>query len=191
MEIIKSKMINAFPKKYNSDVLSIFEKLRIDLDVDSCSVESFQFSSEIIEIPFRLYFSAECLYSSALTDNERRILIVYFTRHHNGYIRHQCLKELVKYGELRDYELAYIMLLIGEYVLEIIRDAFLVFQSADKNLINMFICENRTMINYQHARIISYWNEYYRKNYDENEYYSNWNNYIGSDIIKYLQVNGY
>lgn len=194
MNNIINQLYDAFPIQQHKDIEKLLNKFKIESDLFKASNDVYTLSSGIISIPYRIYIDESVLEANTLDDEEKRILMCYFTRHHNGYIRQKCLEELMNIGRLREYEVPYIIMLTGEYVIEIVEIAFnLLKKDSNKDYLMEIITNNQSQIKYQHSRMVSYWNEYYRKKYYKSfdqSILSNWEDYIGSKIIKlYRELN--
>lgn len=194
MNNIIDQLYDAFPFQQHNIIEKLLGKVKIESNLFIASDDVYTLSSGIINIPYRIYINESVLESNTLADEEKRILMCYFTRHHNGYIRQKCLEELMNKNQLREYEVPYIIMLTGEYVIEIVEIAFnLLKRDSNKGYLMQIITNNQSQIKYQHSRMVSYWNEYYRKKYFKSFdqiILSNWEYYIGSKIIKlYKELN--
>ncbi len=104
------------------------------------------------------------------------------------------LRKIIDSGEIRDYEVPFLLMLCGEYVVEILIDAYDGIKLIDGELLNEYIASNYSKIELIEARMISYWSEYYRKRsygVKYNRDLSEWNNYIGHSILGIFKNHGY
>lgn len=113
-------------------------------------------------IPYRIGYIEPYTYTFR---NEIEEILTYclYTRHHNGYVREKYLKKLLDEKLLHDYAFinAFIIRLLGEYVLEIwtlIYDNKAVFNNISSY---NFIKENPEILNKNIARAITYSTLYY------------------------------
>ncbi|WP_459195684.1 hypothetical protein [Wukongibacter baidiensis] len=173
-------IMKAFPLSNVNDIKVILEKLTYDKFNYHETTQAININNKTMDLPYRIYYH-ELAYEEIkdLTDIQIRILYCLFTRHNNGYIRQKYLNKLLKLGDLKLWEIAYIISLCGEYVIEIIDDIH-----ANWNLINIeklteFIYNNSEYIITIEGRIASYWGEYYM--------YINKKDYSGFKIQKRLK----
>lgn len=192
--ILKNQMKKAFPNRFENDIECLFNELEFQADHFHSHVEEYCVNEELISIPCRIYIDFEIFDMESLSCLQKRIVLCYFTRHHNGYTREKCLKRILESGTISDFELPYLILLCGEYVLQITTEAFNGIRMVTDNDIIQFISKNYNQIQRLEARMISYWNEYYRRSVDGitfNRDYLKWENYIGHNILSYLKLKGY
>jgi hypothetical protein len=106
---------------------------------------------------------------SGLPDLERAIADALLTRHHNGHIRERHLSRIVRRDD--EWVAPYVIQLLGEYVIEIHeliqRDLLpaLNRSPAIRHSYTAFLLTNAPFIDLTSARIASYWNAYYRRDY--------------------------
>ena len=122
-----------------------------------------------------------------LTDLQKAILNCIYLRHHNGFIRQRRLEKLI---DTTDYFVVpFIFQLLGEYVMEILE---VLQKHINPNIDNYvkFINENQKYWTQTESRMISYWNEYYRRpmypNYLPPKYATR-KEYIGQQIVDRLK----
>ncbi len=174
----KDRLHNAFPKTLKSDVEAVLNILPFEVNnvkltggqfynVDNLihpSTLTFQLENEVLTIPYRLYFNEpESEKEIKLTDIQKTILHCIFLRHHDGFLRQRRLEKLIDKNEY--WVTPFTIQLLGEYVYEIL-------QVLDKHI------NDKTIDNYERfargnskywqqteSRMISYWNEYYRRQF--------------------------
>lgn len=126
--------------------------------------------SEQLFIPHRIYNDELGLRAMAELSPRAQIMIHgLYTRHHDGHIRQRHLEQVVAAQYL--WAVPYVIQLVGEYVVEIIE----VIEAALTQLIDQgswqqasygrFAAENPAFIKVTQARVASYWNAYYRRQY--------------------------
>ncbi len=91
------------------------------------------------------------------------------TRSTDGYLRQRALRRIVSIQE--PWTLPYVVLLLGEYVVEIAQDILKTLPEFDQRLCIRFVQENRPLMRLLRARAASYWNCYYRPDYPEQRDY--------------------
>ena len=119
---------------------------------------------------------------SNLTQTQKLILSCIYTRHHDGFIREKYVKNIL--ADQRSWTIPFTVKLLGEYVVEMI---ILIKQSLvdsdSKELYKDFIAHNPIFWEITKARIVSYWNTYYRNSFVDKE------TYPGVEVIKILEGN--
>jgi len=146
------------------DLNSILGKVDIQSNHFHEDTEEYYIQNGIVKIPYRIYLSSELVDSPNLNDREKRLLSNYFTRHNDGYVRQKALKVIVHSDFIYDYEVPFLFRICGEYIVEILEDAFEGVKKIDEESIKQFINRNLKNIQLNEERMISYWSEYYRKN---------------------------
>ncbi len=77
----------------------------------------------------------------------------------------QLSEEILKDNE--EWIIPFVMKLVGEYVIELIDLSKEIIDKFSDNAIETFKVKNPSFIRTLRSQIISYWNEYYRKDYPE------------------------
>lgn len=135
----------------------------------------------LIHIPYRIYNPPlSTTKVKTLTLQQQLILFCIFTRHHNGFIRHEMVKNIMQIHptlEEDDFIIPYIFLLLGEYVAEICEDLY-PYIKANRSVINNFMQKNTEFSYLTYQRSVSYWNEYYRQSI-----YKDYRNYPTSKVF--------
>jgi hypothetical protein len=135
---------------------------------------------EALRIPVRLYCDPDLLRWKL--DNaygvEKLIVACLGTRHHDGYLRQQCLGHLLR--SEASWITPYIVQLAGEYVIEIIDDVAAGIVLRDTSSLAAFVRENPDYLATLGRRVTSYWNAYHRRAYP------NRHNYPGSKVMAHL-----
>lgn len=190
----RETLLNAFPRTLKKDVESVlnilpFEVNNVELsdgqfyNVENLIHPDFQIvnlDGEVLKIPYRVYFNEPKIEKEqTLTNRQKSILNCIFLRHHNGYLRQSRLEKI----ENNEYWITpFTFQLLGEYVIEIIE--VLDNQIDDNKLENYkrFANDNPKYYQQTESRMISYWNEYYRRKFP------NLKLYIGRIIFDQLQT---
>lgn len=191
----RDRLQNCFPQTLKSDVKTVLDVLPFGVNdvksvdgqihnVDNLIHQTFltvQLDKEVLNIPYRLYFNEPDKEDEAnLTDTQKTILNCIYLRHHNGHLRESRLRKLL---DKNDYWIIpFTFQLLGEYVLEILE--VLDKHINDKNIDNYqrFTKENPKYWQQTESRMISYWNEYYRR-----PKFPILNNYLGQQIVNRIK----
>lgn len=169
-------MKKAFPKSLEQDldyVLKVipFSNNNVENEdgnhnkVDNLIFDNFQIiklEKEELTIPYRVYFNEPKPHDeNLLTEKQKAILNCIYLRHHNGFVRQKRLEKLIGFSEY--WTTPFVFQLLGEYIYEIL-------EVIDNNLDNemlenfkQFITDNSKFYVQTESRMISYWNEYYRR----------------------------
>ncbi len=196
-------ILNAFPVVLRQDVEKVIQILplndhnvvlfdgQIDKVYDLIHPEEqiIILNSETLKIPSRVYFNEpNAENEKLLSDLQKSILNCIYLRHHNGFIRQRRLEKLL--DEKEYFVVPFVFQLLGEYVIEILEILQMHVNSNIENYVS-FINENQKYWKLTESRMISYWNEYYRKpmypNYSLPKY-STQKEYIGQRIIDQLYL---
>lgn len=191
---IAKQVTKAFPSVYREPLLNIANHVPNDIAHFREETEVFYVNDTVLFIPYRIYYDADLINEDALTPVESELVYTLFTRHHSGYVRHECLKKMVSQNHILRYQIPFVFKLCGEYVLDIIIDAFTALRLIECSELKRFISQNEESIRKIEARLVSYWNEYYRKptyGVNSSDMRYNWEEYIGCSIIRYLREYGY
>ena len=114
----------------------------------------------------------------------RSVYACLYTRHHDGHTRQRYLKSILSLSE--PWVAPFVIRLIGEYVIEIVDDireglSDLESQEARRTQYATFVAANPSFMDLISARVVSYWNCYYRFDYP------NFADYPGSQLISLLR----
>jgi hypothetical protein len=199
----REKIFNAFPATLRQDVEKVIEILplsdhnvllvdgqihKVD-DLIHSNEQLLYLDKEELKIPYRLYFNEPSLDKEKfLTELQKTILNCIFLRHHNGYIRQRRLERLVDKTEY--FVIPFVFQLLGEYVMEILEVLEKHINTATIDNYTKFITENPKYWIQTESRMISYWNEYYRRpmypSYLPPKYATR-KEYIGQQIVDRLK----
>ena len=174
------KIAKAFPEFLKDDVLSLLNKVSLKSGLQiSDTFFTVIVNGEKLDIPYRIYFEEPN--EKNLTGTELLILNCLFTRHDNGFIRQQRLERIFASNEY--WVSPFIMQLLGEYVVEILFTIETNLSDKWINNLTLFIEENTSFFETTKRRVISYWDCYYRNNFNVKE------NYVGFQILEKLEKN--
>ena len=179
--INKQRIVVAFPRQLQHDAEVVADFLlnrSFDLHL-SLDHEAILLGQKLI-IPNRVYSGyPNELMTGALSPVQLAILNCLFLRHHDGFVRQRSLEQLM---DVDYYFVApFVALLLSEYVIEIL---FVVDRVINNNTMNnylAFVAENPVVWQKTESRMVSYWNEYYRRNR-----YKDIRDYVGRQIVNRL-----
>jgi hypothetical protein len=135
---------------------------------------------ETLCIPYRLYYTPEVMRRELGNAQGviKLILACLGTRHYDGYLRQECLKELLASDEA--WLTPYFLQLAGEYVVEIAEDVAEGIGKRDAAALAAFALENPGYLATLERRVTSYWSYYHRRTYPER------NRYPGTKVLAVL-----
>lgn len=118
---------------------------------------------EELIIPYRIYHQG---YESAfahLTETQSILYSCLLTRHHDGHVRQRQLERILSVHE--PWIVPFVLQLTGEYVIQILDTVEAHLSKFDPVLYGRFIRDNHAYFQTTQARMISYWDCYYRRLY--------------------------
>ncbi|MDD7793477.1 hypothetical protein [Clostridium sp. 'White wine YQ'] len=177
-----------FPDDLRDDVLLVVKLIPFKTFSDISIVTSADYiqyfqEGRLIKFPHRIYFidlDSECM--DKLTLQQQMILHCIYTRSCDGYVRQKHLRALLE-KEYEEWTIPYIVKLCDEYVVQIIEMTYDILKLQNTEKIKKFCWENRQAFSSSYDRMTSYWNEYYRYEYN---YFSD---YIGRKL--FIECFGY
>lgn len=180
----KNVLRGAFPKALRSEVDAVLSILPFDDNNVKCTEQqtirlenlispwssTSRLDDEVLTIPDRVYFNEpDAEDERKLTGIQKIILNCIYLRHHDGYIRQRRLEGLL--GKSDNWIIPFTIQLLGEYVVEILP---VLDRHINDKTIEGYVKFTRENPNYWKQiknRMISYWNEYYRRQYPKlNDY---------------------
>lgn len=120
-------------------------------------------NGKIIKIPRRLYFPDPKQVNIGWLTPNKRLIQCLLSRSSDGFERQKALREVIKISE--PWAVPYIVLLSGEYVVEIDADLVDALPDLDQTLFINFVLENRVLMRSLKAKATSYWDCYYRQQF--------------------------
>ena len=124
---------------------------------------------EVISIPQRIYFCPDDPLQRPLHIWASPIIDCLYTRSTDGYLRQKALGRLLAISD--PCVIPYVVLLAGEYVVEITIDLCTSIPKLDQQAYINFVHENQALMSLTKSRATSYWNCYYRNDYPEKNFY--------------------
>jgi hypothetical protein len=127
--------------------------------------------SEPLSAPSRVYYDPCHLREVIQGSNgdERILALCLGSRHWDGFVREECMRELV--GVDRSWVVPFAIHLIGEYVVEIVQVIAATLGEVNKVAYGEFVRENPRFMATIRRRVTSYWSCYYRARFPKLEAY--------------------
>ena len=122
---------------------------------------------EIVSIPYRLHFSSK-LPDSELMETTHIMGKCLESRSNDGFQRQRAAQALMQ--EVQPWSAPFIIALIGEYVVEILRDLHDGLTPEAFSILADFVHANPTYWHITQQRVASYWNASYRSQFTRTEY---------------------
>jgi hypothetical protein len=111
-------------------------------------------------IPYRIYDQDYESIFAHLTETQSILYSCLLTRHHDGYVRQRHLERVISIREA--WVVPFVMQLTGEYVIQILETVEAHLPTLDPELYGRFVRDNQAYFQTTRARMISYWDCYYR-----------------------------
>ena len=138
----------------------------VDDSYRGISVDAFVLG-ETVQIPTRIHLVG--LDEGKLQGNCWHMTQCLCTRSTDGYLRHASLRRVLPINE--PWSIPFVVLLAGEYVVEIIEDMVASVSALDRERYVNFVRENRIMMRLLRQKANSYWDCYYRHSYPDRSAY--------------------
>ncbi|WP_315927900.1 hypothetical protein [Mesorhizobium sp. SP-1A] len=119
-----------------------------------------------IYIPYRLHFLPKVQDEFSNLSQASHCLL---TRSTDGYLRQKSSKSIIRRNT--SWTIPFVVLLLGEYVIEIVEDIHASVGHLDRAAYADFVRQNRTAMREIRARATSYWNIYHRQIYPDRKLY--------------------
>lgn len=123
-----------------------------------------------IQFPSRVYYAHEDVRAACRVPGvTAQVGLCLGTRHHDGYVREECIRRLLPTGE--PWVVPFVLQLLGEYVVEIVD--YIDGALSDPALAHYagFARENPLYMRRLSQQATSYWNEYHRRAYPKQHTY--------------------
>lgn len=118
---------------------------------------------EELAIPYRIYDQGYEVVFDQLTETQSILYSCLLTRHHDGHVRQRYLERILSVHE--PWVVPFVVQLTGEYVIQIFETVEAQLPTLDPVLYGRFIRDNQAYFQTTYARMISYWDCYYRRQY--------------------------
>ena len=162
-EADRLRVVGAFPCSLASDVETVLNVIPVAKHSPSSNnIGLVSLDGESLKIPIRVYFpESGQSYSASLTKKQRTILTCIYTRHYDGYVRENYLREII--GAEEQWVVPFVLEPLGEYVIEIIQFIFRNTDQLKREHYSNFIKSNPEYCTTTSHRILSYWSCYFRQ----------------------------
>lgn len=135
-------------------------------------------NGDTICFPYRIYyFEIEDTVFHNLSFQKQMIAHCIYSRSCDGFVRQKHIEKLLL-NEYESWAVPYIVKVCDEYVMEILESVYHLLQKQDTTQIKKFCLENTDLFCRSYARMISYWNEFYR------DRCFRFHNYIGKKLFQ-------
>lgn len=105
---------------------------------------------------------------SGLSLQQRQLAQCIRTRSTDGFVRQEALKDVLPINA--PWSVPFVVALIGEYVVEIIDDIYAALPQFNLDVVAQFIRDNPSFYLLTRQRVASYWDCYYRWQFQRNDY---------------------
>ena len=130
-----------------------------------------------IQLPYRIYCLEPSIdLISRLSKQQKMILNCIYSRSCDGFVREENINELLS-ANYEAWCIPYIVKVCDEYVVEILEKVYKCLVGQNNENIKKFCKENKSTFVKSYARMISYWNVFYRERCYRYE------NYIGHKLF--------
>lgn len=154
------ELIRSFPIELSGEVRAVLSVLPEDRYSSGWSFFSVRFGEEFLSVPYRIYFDLHFLQTVHLTPLQSELLDCLFTRHHDGVVRQKHLERIIR--SRNRWVPCFIVPLVGEYVVEILRVIEANLPQVDTGAFADFARANPDFLAVTAKRVRSYWDCYYR-----------------------------
>lgn len=158
MSLPDAELEKAFPAALREDALRMISAL--PEASSTAGAFSAEIGEEIVWIPFRIYHDPTLIDASRLTGTQRDLLACLLTRHHSGFVRAEYLSRIINCN--REWIPPFVVQLVGEYVIEIIRSIRSGIPHLDREVYGEFLMRNPAFYQRTKERVLSYWDCYHR-----------------------------
>ena len=125
-------------------------------------LEFFQ-NGKVIKFPYRIYYvETQDAILNTLPEKEKAVIHCIYTRSCDGFVRDKNIKALLS-TDYPDWAIPYIVKVCDEYVVEILETVYDFLHDQNNKRIKQFCIENKQTFCLSYNRMISYWNEFYRR----------------------------
>lgn len=143
--------------------------------------ERFILSGSSVHLPYRLYVKEDIVPDKlmSLTPTQKLIMHCIYTRSCKGFLRQRHLEMMLEH-DLPAWSYPYILKISGEYVAEILEVVYAQLRKRDNSSLKAFCKDNILQLSTGYARMISYWDAYYRRG--DMKHYPR-SNYVGYKLF--------
>jgi len=113
-----------------------------------------------MSIPYRIYHDPTKTSKDLLNSQQEQLVDCLFTRHSDGFVRQKYLAKII--GLNKTWVVPFVVQLLGEYVIEIIRVIEENLGKLDISVYKSFLDANPEFLILTEQRVASYWDCYYK-----------------------------
>ena len=162
---IQRDLASGFPSELSSDVEKVVLALRQNISgIDESGLIWKLSSGESVSIPYRINISQDMFASyRSFSKTQEIIMHCIYSRSLDGFVREGHLKWLLNTGaDCYEWVKPYVVSLSGDYVMEIVEALYEKLDTEKMPEYRTFCKLNFENTRLLHAKMISYWNEFYR-----------------------------
>jgi len=155
----------AFPDELKPIALALLPALAVGEQWPSSQGFVVNVQSQILSAPYRVYYSLPLLRSLILSSSgkTRTLALCLGTRHWDGYVREECIRELIEID--CPWVAPFVVQLLGEYVIQIVNIIVAALPRVNRETYGTFVRANPQFLDTTKRRATSYWDCYYRHSY--------------------------
>jgi hypothetical protein len=183
-----SELANAFPTVVRKEALGMlarFPELPERAYSDAFSV---RVAGETVTIPVSVYNDPASIETLQLSGLQKELADCLLTRHHNGVVRQNYLERIICSENV--WITPFVVQLIGEYVIEILNVIDSNLGNLNPSVYAQFVATNPEFMALTEQRVISYWNENYRRPVWGVEKFYERDEYVGFRLVRLLKSLG-
>lgn len=165
------KLLNAFPSCLEPEARKAISRLPEDTHFDRHGWYEVNVAGERLNIPVRIYHDLSRISLWRTWGVRRKMLEALLSRHADGFVRQRYLARIIR--EKKDWIPPFVILLAGEYVVEILDVIWENRACLDRSAYGEFLRANVDLVQKTGQRILSYWDCYY-KSIPKKEYVGFW-----------------
>jgi hypothetical protein len=151
-------LVKAFPSRLRIDAYIAFSAL--PENPNWFNTFSLLVDGENVSIPRRVYHDVSLVQEKKLDNLQRELILCILTRHCDGFQRQHYLSRVINSNHI--WIPPFVIQLLGEYVVEIIRVIDENLMNLDASLYSRFLQSNPSFLALTEQRVNSYWDCYYR-----------------------------
>ena len=178
-------MIKGFPKHLLDDVNYVKQSISTRTSASNLALInekkcSYLVKGDIISFPYRIYYQDVFDNGTGrFSPTQQLIYHCIFSRHHSGFTRQKHIDAILLLDEIPYWTFPYILKVCDEYVVEVLERVYTNLYQRNNAELKLFCIENIELFCLSYARMISYWNEFYRCRNGSYLY----KNYIGKKLF--------
>lgn len=170
----------AFPSIHSTTIERMNRKISFLSLFPHSNLYKVYLNDEQLSIPYRIYHDEpHHTIIQQLEQQQKAIFACFYTRHCDGFVREQMLRYIIKLDDA--FVVPYVIQLTGEYVYEILEVIYDHLEDLNIDSYLNFIFENPVYFAKTKARMISYWDCYYRNRATDLKHYK------GYKIFEYFE----